>query len=237
MRILALVPARGGSKRLPGKNIRLFGGRPLVVWSIQAAAGLPGICDVLLSTDSAEIADVARAAGALVPWLRPADLATDLATSVDVAVHALDWYEREHEPVDGMLLLQPTSPLRSREAVARACDLFSRMGGRSVVAVCPARSHPMLCYRLDGTVLVPFISGIAEKVRTQDFPAAFQLCGALYLVAPATLRSERSILGSDPVPLVLESDVESVDIDTNADWVMAEALLNLSVERKKATSP
>ncbi|NDB69694.1 MAG: acylneuraminate cytidylyltransferase family protein, partial [Methylocystaceae bacterium] len=93
MKILALVTARGGSKRLPGKNLRKLDGIPLIVWSINIAKGVDTICDILVSTDSPSIANVARDAGALVPWLRPAELATDTATSVDVSLHALDWYE------------------------------------------------------------------------------------------------------------------------------------------------
>ena len=90
MSILAIIPARGGSKRLPGKNLRLLGGRPLIAWSIEAAKGLPGLSDILLSTDDSAIAEAGRAAGATVPWLRPAALATDDASSVDVCLHALD---------------------------------------------------------------------------------------------------------------------------------------------------
>lgn len=91
MRILALIAARGGSKRLPGKNIRVLGGKPLIVWSIDAARGIPEICDILVSTDDPAIAAVCSEAGAYVPWLRPEGLATDTASSVDVALHALDW--------------------------------------------------------------------------------------------------------------------------------------------------
>ena len=101
MRILALVTARAGSKRLPGKNIRPLGGKPLIVWSIDIAKNIREICDILVSTDCPDIAAVSQKAGAYVPWLRPAELATDTASSVDVAIHALDWYEAEKGAVDG----------------------------------------------------------------------------------------------------------------------------------------
>ena len=95
MKILALITARKGSKRLPGKNNRLLGGKPLIIWSIDVAKGIPEICDVLVSTDDSEIAEISRNAGAFVPWLRPSNIATDNATSEEVALHAIDWYERE----------------------------------------------------------------------------------------------------------------------------------------------
>jgi CMP-N,N'-diacetyllegionaminic acid synthase len=104
MKILVLIPARGGSKRLPGKNIRLLGDRPLIVWTIDLAKNIPKICDILVSTDDIAIAEVASKAGALVPWLRPAELATDTATSVDVCLHALDWYEKEYSYCNQHLL-------------------------------------------------------------------------------------------------------------------------------------
>lgn len=100
MRILALITARGGSKRLPGKNIRVLGGKPMIAWSIDVARGTPEICDILVTTDDPAIATVCAEAGALVPWLRPAELATDTASSVDAALHALDCYEAEKGVVD-----------------------------------------------------------------------------------------------------------------------------------------
>ena len=126
MRILAFITARGGSKRLPGKNIRSLGGNPLIVWSIEVAKDISDICDILVSTDDSAIAETAKDAGALVPWLRPEELATDTAKSADVCLHGLEWYESEKGRVDGLLLLQPTSPFRTRETVLRGIELFRK---------------------------------------------------------------------------------------------------------------
>ena len=126
MRILAFITARGGSKRLPEKNIRPLGGKPLMMWSIDVARDIVDVCDILVSTDDSGIAKIARDGGALVPWLRPAELATDTATSVDVCLHAIDWYEAEKEEADGLMLLQPTSPFRSQETVLRGIELFRK---------------------------------------------------------------------------------------------------------------
>lgn len=225
MKIFALITARSGSKRVPGKNIRPLGGKPLIVWSIDVAKGIPELCDILVSTDDSAIAEVARNAGALVPWLRPPELATDTASSVDVALHALNWYENTHGKIDGLLLLQPTSPFRSRDTVRRGIELFRSNNRRPVVAVSAARSHPLWCFTIEGETMRPFIDGGGLDLRSQDLPAAFEVNGSLYLVAPADLRKLRSFYGTDAVPLVVEQTDESIDIDTERDWRIAEAIV------------
>ncbi len=224
MKILVLVPARGGSKRLPGKNIRQLNGKPLIVWSIDVVKGMPVICDVLVSTDNREIADVALAAGALVPWLRPADLATDTASSVDVALHALDWYENERGAVDGLLLLQPTSPFRTSKTIERGIALFKQHDLRPVIGVSPADSHPMWCYKVDGATMKPFIEEGGLHMRSQDLPPAYVVNGTFYLLAPNDLRRQHKFYSDDMVPLTIESPEECIDIDTERDWKIAETI-------------
>jgi CMP-N,N'-diacetyllegionaminic acid synthase len=225
VRILAVIAARGGSKRLPGKNVRSLGGRPLIGWSIAAAQRLGGLCDILVTTDAPAIAELARDAGALVPWLRPAALASDEASSVDVCLHAVDWYESEKGAVDGVLLLQPTSPFRRHETLQRGVELFQANGRLPVVGVSPAKSHPAWCFRVQGQRMFPFIGGDGLLLRSQDLPAAYAINGAFYLVAPAHLREHRSFYGPDMVPLAMDDPAESLDIDSEWDWRMAEALL------------
>jgi N-acylneuraminate cytidylyltransferase len=222
-RILALVTARAGSKRVPGKNQRLLAGRPLIAWSVEAARGIAGICEILVSTDDAAIAAAGRDAGALVPWLRPAELASDTASSVDVCLHALDWYESQRCAVDGLLLLQPTSPFRSRETLSRGIAMFYAAHRRPVVAVSPAASHPLWCFQLHGQTLRPYIEGADCSARSQDLPPAYVLNGALYLIEPQRLRQRRSFYGEDMLPLVIHDPVEAIDIDTEWDWIVAQA--------------
>jgi CMP-N,N'-diacetyllegionaminic acid synthase len=229
MRVLALIAARGGSKRVPGKNLKVLGGRPLIGWSVRAAAGLPDVCDTMVSTDSEEIAAAARSLGALVPWLRPAEIATDTASSVDVCVHALDWYEAARGPVDGLLLLQPTSPFRRRESLEQGLRQFAMSGGRPVVGVSLAASHPMWTYRIDESAgaegtMRPFVDG-AGDLRSQDLPPAYVINGAFYLIAPFQLRTGRSFTSADMTPLVMNQPGEALDIDTEWDWQLAESLL------------
>jgi CMP-N-acetylneuraminic acid synthetase len=224
VRILAVIPARGGSKRVPGKNIRPLGGKPLIEWSIDVAENNADISDVLVSTDDDAIAEVARRAGALVPWLRPAELATDSAASVDVCLHALDWYESARGKVDGLMLLQPTSPFRSRETVQRALELFCGNSRRSVIGVSPALSHPLWCLQVNGDSLRPFIEQGGVPTRSQDLPPAYVINGALYLIQPDELRTRRSFRNDATMPLIIAEPAECIDIDTEWDWRIAQAL-------------
>jgi CMP-N,N'-diacetyllegionaminic acid synthase len=221
LRILALIPARGGSKRLPGKNKRLLGDKPLICWSIQSAQGIPDICDILVSTDDHEIAEISKAAGALVPWLRPEDLATDTATSIDVALHALNWYEMEHGVVDGLLLLQPTSPFREKSNTKHGIELFTKHGQRQVVSVTPTHDHPMWAMKMQGEFLEPYMKGGGGNTRAQDLPPAYMLNGNFYLTSPQKLRECNSFLSDETIPLLIESQKESLDIDTEWDFEIA----------------
>jgi CMP-N,N'-diacetyllegionaminic acid synthase len=226
MRILALIPARGGSKRLAGKNIRILGNKPLIHWSIDVAKGIPEICDILVSTDDAEIAATSKEVGALVPWLRPAELATDVAGSVEVALHALDWYEAEMGVLDGLLLLQPTSPFRSKESIRKGIKLFEKHAKRTVLGVSPTSSHPMWTLKVENGFLVPYMQNSGLKMRSQDLPEAYVVNGCMYLISPAELRSCRSFAGAPSIPLLIESPREALDIDTEWDFFVAEVVAN-----------
>lgn len=228
MRILVLIPARGGSKRLPGKNILLLGGKPLIVWSIDVARNIHDICDILVSTDDPAIAEICIDAGAFVPWLRPPELATDITGSVDVALHALDWYEAEKGVVDGVLLLQPTSPFRSKINLKRGIKLFKQHGGKAVLGVSPTQAHPMWTLKMEGNYLVPFMQESGLEIRSQDLSPVYVVNGSFYLITPAELRTRRSFVGDKTIPLVTTSEKESIDIDTVWDFKVAEVILNNS---------
>lgn len=226
MRILALITARGGSKRLPGKNIRLLGDKPLIVWSIDVVEGIPEICDILVSTDDPAIAAVSIEAGAYVPWLRPAELSTDTASSVDVALHALDWYETEKGAVDGILLLQPTSPFRTKATVNRGLELFRKHGHQPVLGVSPTHAHPMWTLRIEAEYLAPYMKEHGLEKRSQDLPPVYVVNGSFYLISPTELRACRSFTGEKAVALLIEPKKEALDIDTDFDWLCATASLN-----------
>ena len=222
MKILALVTARKGSKRLPNKNIRLLGNKPLIVWTINSAKNIPEICDILVSTDDQAIVSISKDIGAYVPWLRPVDLATDTASSVDVALHALNWYESERGAVDGILLLQPTSPFRTKETIQRGIELFKKYNCLPVLGVSPVNSHPMWTLKMSGEYLIPFLDGQNFGTRAQNLPLAYEVNGSFYLITPSELRASNSFLGKKTIPLVINSPRESKDIDTDWDFKIAE---------------
>ena len=231
MKILALILARGGSKRLPGKNIRLLGGKPLIVWSIDVAKHIHEICDILVSTDDPVIESVSKEAGALVPWIRPADLATDTASSVDTALHALDWYEAENGPVDGLLLLQPTSPFRTKKTVRKGISLFKKNNNQTVLGVSPTHAHPMWTFKKDGKYLVPFMQENGFNMRSQDLPAAYVVNGSLYLITPTALRTNLTFIQNNTIPLIIEEKCEALDIDTEYEFSIAEVIACKALKR------
>lgn len=222
-RLLAVVPARGGSKRLPRKNVRPLAGKPLIVWTIEAAREAGVFDEVLVSTDDAEIAAVARAAGGRVPWLRPAELSTDAATSAAVLQHALAAHESSHGEVDAVVLLQPTSPLRRAEAIRAAVAQFrADPQRRSVVSVSPAAPHPAWAFTLDGATMTPYAGWELLGLRSQDLPPAYVLNGAIYVLPAETVREGGPLLRPGLQAYVMADAEAAVDIDTELDWELAE---------------
>ena len=226
MRILALILARGRSKRLPGKNIRVLGGRPLIGWSIDTGKLIPEVCDILVSTDDPKIQDIAKGLGAYTPWLRPKELSADNPSSVDAALHALDWYESKHGVVDGLLLLQSTSPFRGIEKIKEGVELFSTHDCDSVIGVSPTHAHPKWTFTIENNILSPFLSDHGLNTRSQDLESAYVINGSFYLISPGALRQEKSFFVEGALPLVIDSRIESLDIDTEQDWQYAEYCLN-----------
>ena len=222
MRILAVIPARGGSKRVPGKNMRKLGNKPLINWTIDSAFNTPELSAIMVSTDDPQIAEIAQSAGATVPWLRPIKLATDESKSVDVAIHALDWYETENGKVDGILLLQPTSPFRSQASIQKGIELFIKHNYQTVIGVTPTHAHPMWTFKQKGNYLVPYIDGLGFKTRSQDLPLAYLVSGSFYLISPKELRIQNSFVTPKIIPLLIESPQEALDIDTEWDFKLAE---------------
>jgi len=226
-RLLAIIPARAGSKRLPRKNLLKLGGKPLIAWTINAALESGCFVDILVSTDDLEIAEFAQGEGALVPWLRPKELATDTATSVEVVLHSLDWYESERGVVDGVMLLQPTSPFRSVETIRDAALRFKESNFTTpLVSVCRAASHPVWTFLVQDQRMIPYCGWEYLKVRSQELPSAFTLNGAIYVSTPYRIRKARSLLAEDMGAIIMEDEEESLDIDTQDDWVLAEQIIH-----------
>lgn len=217
---LALIPARGGSKGIPRKNIRELAGKPLIAWTIQAALAAEGVERVVVSTEDEEIAEVARNWGAETPFLRPAELATDTAPGIAPVLHAID-----HLPGhDSLILLQPTSPLRSAAQIEGLLSFAAEREAASVVSVCEIEEHPSWMFHKapDGT-LAPY-ADLAETRRRQDLPSLYSLNGAMYWVRTDWLRETRSLVGEGTLGFSMDAE-SSTDIDTMLDWRVAELLM------------
>lgn len=223
-RVLALIPARGGSKGLPGKNIQPVDGRPLLDWSITAARGSRYVDRVILSSDDEAIIDVARACGCDVPFRRPAALATDEATTLDVILHALDALPG----YDLLVLLQPTSPLRASADIDTACERLVDHGASSCVSVCAVEQSPYWMYTIDDGQLRPIVEMPAGVARRQDLPPVYMLNGAVYAVDIVRLRVTRTIITTDTVAHVMPME-RSIDIDTAADFEAFQRMVSAGV--------
>jgi len=226
---LFLIPARGGSKGLPGKNLRTVGGIPLVSRAArtarQAARRLPGHGHrVVCSTDAPEIAAAAKAWGAEVPFLRPEALATDAADSADVALHALDWFGARGETFAALALLQPTTPLTVSEDLLGALRLFEEGGGAPVATVSPSH-HPFWTYHVEGGRLRPAVASEREVLRRQDVAPCYELNGAAFIVDPGALRRTRRFVEPDGTLAHVMPTERGIDIDTEMDLRQCEAVL------------
>ncbi|MBU5355391.1 acylneuraminate cytidylyltransferase family protein [Paenibacillus barcinonensis] len=221
---LGVIPARGGSKGLPGKNIRLLDGKPLIEYSIEAALKSGCVTRVVVSTDDESIAHVARLAGAEVPFLRPAELATDEAKSIDVLRHAVQHYEEKGHHHEHVLLLQPTSPLRTATDIREAMKQFLQSDADSLQSIAPARTHPYLLRQRTGIgQLTPYLE--AEfHLRRQDLEKVYELNGALYLMKRNLLMEQGKIVGASNQGYIMPAE-RSIDIDTLWDFQLAEWIL------------
>jgi CMP-N,N'-diacetyllegionaminic acid synthase len=226
MNVLALVPARGGSKGIPDKNLRPLKGRSLLEYVARAAADSGVVSRIVLSTDSAPIAAEGRRVGFEVPFMRPAEIARDDTPMLPVVDHAVDFLERSGWAPEIIVLLQPTSPLRRAEHIRAAVQQLRDGNADSVVTVVELPRHlsPDYLMRVEDGRLVPFLAHGASVTRRQDARPAYVRDGTVYAFWRRTLRDTRTIYGHDCRPLVL-SPRDSLTIDTPEDWDEAERRL------------
>ena len=218
-RVLALIPARGGSKGIPRKNVKPLGGVPLIEWTIRAAQDSRYIDSVVVSTDDAEIKSVSKNAGAEVPFTRPAELSTDSATGLSDVRHALD----QLPGYDLVVLLQPTSPLRSVDDVDAAIEMV-HSSKCMVVSVVEAAKSPFWMFGLssDG-LLQPLMNEGLSRTNRQELPRAYVLNGAVYAANVNDFVNHESFLSPSTRALIMPAE-RSIDIDTELDWSLAELM-------------
>ena len=225
-KILAVIPARGGSKGLPKKNIRVLGDKPLIAWSIEAGKRSRYIDSITISTDSQEIAAIAKQWGGNVPFLRPEELATDTAKGIDAILHAIHWHRDNGEPFDLVLVLQPTSPLRTADHIDRAIELLFEKNAGAIVSVCPVDHHPWWCNSLpeDGR-MKGFLRPEILNTNRQELPPFYRLNGAVYVADIDFLEATHSFISDETFAYVMAAE-SSIDIDSDFDFKLAELLLS-----------
>ncbi len=227
MEVLAVIPARGGSKGIPGKNLRLLAGRPLLSYSCDAARFSRCVTRTVVSTDDAGIADVARGLGAQVPFLRPSNLASDDAPMLDVLRHVVtELRTRERYSADVLVLLQPTSPLRTASHVDAVVTQLLESGADSVVTVVevPHRFNPTSVLTMEDGRLTPLHESTSPPTRRQDKPRVFARNGPAVLAVRTSVLESGSLYGDDSRAVVMSLE-ESLDIDDPIDLELAEWFL------------
>lgn len=222
-KVLALIPARGNSKGIKKKNIIDLCGKPLIAYTIEVAKSCKYIDDVVVSTDNAEIADIARHFGAEIPFMRPDELASDTAKTISAVIHAIETLKSLGRQYDILILLQPTQPLRSIEDMEKSLEKFIAVGCKNLVSVSAVNDHPILIRSIgeDGRLL-PLLNQ-SSSVRRQDMPPYYRVNGCIYINNIDTL-TENTSLNDNEIPYIMEQS-HSVDIDDLSQLEMAKYYL------------
>lgn len=226
-KILGLIPARGGSKGLPRKNIKPLLGKPLIAWTIEQALASKYLNRVVVSTDDKEIAEISKKYGAEVPFIRPKELAEDNAKGIDVVLHAIDWLKEndKQKQYDLIMLLQPTSPLRKSEDIDKAIELLFLKEAKAIVSVCEVDHNPLWTNTLpeDGCMKDFIRKEIMNKNR-QELLVFYRLNGAIYLAYCNYLKQCKNFIGKETFAYKMPRE-RSIDIDSEIDLNLAEVLI------------
>ena len=222
--IIAIIPARGGSKGIPRKNIKKLGSKPLIAYTIEEALKSKCLDHVFVSTEDPEIANISKEYGAQVID-RPASLAKDTSKTVNAVLHAIEYLERDGIHPHTVVLLQPTSPLRDVEDIDAAVNLFLDNECDSVISVCEPDHSPFWCFTMSGKYLKPILDKKFDDTRRQDLPRVVTPNGAIYISSPETIRRYKGFYGDRIIPYCMPPE-RSIDIDTPLDFTIAEVLIN-----------
>ena len=222
-KILGLIPARGGSKGIPHKNITDLCGKPLIYYTIAAGKASKYIDSVVVSTDDEKIADISLSYGGDVPFMRPAAIASDNSKTIDSVLHAIDTLEKLGRSYDTIVLLQPTQPLRTSDDIDSAIEKYMKFNCIPLVSVCPVSDNPLLIRSIEGDRLQPLLN-LNSTCRRQDMPSFYRVNGCIYINESKDLTINTSF-NDNPLPFIMESS-HSVDIDDPIDLKMAEIMLN-----------
>lgn len=232
-KIVCIIPARSGSKRLPGKNVKKIGGKPMIAHAILAAKGSKYVDRVIVSTDDVEIAKVARKYGAEVPFIRPAELASDTAPTLLVLQHAIAHIENQDKfKPDLIVLIQPTNPLVKSEDIDGTIEKIIAAKTNSCFTVCEIHQRPEWMYLLDNKKPKLFLASASKTKRSQDLPKLAIINGAVYVTRYDTLMKKNLIRDNSNTSIYLMPKERSVDIDDHLDFKIAEALIKFDKNKK-----
>lgn len=224
-KILAIIPARGGSKGIPGKNIVSLLGKPLIAWTIEAAKACSFIDKLVVSTDDTDIASISKQFGVEVPFIRPGRLATDQSNATEVILHCIEWFEKKHEYYDLILFLQPTSPLRTGLDIKNAIEQLFKLNAKSIISVCETEHHPFWANQLPEDLCLKDFIKSNVNVNRQELPKFYRLNGALYLSYIDYFKNNNSFWGMETYAYIMNK-TNSVDIDSMIDLRLAEILMS-----------
>lgn len=226
MKILGLIPARGGSKSIPNKNIRLFGGKPLITYSIELLKKSKLIDRIIVSTDSKKIADISKKTGAEIPFYRPKKLSQDNTPMIDVIKHTINHLKNmdSYNP-DIITLLQPPSPLRTLQMVEKSIKILKKSNSTSVISVAEVKTHPFLSFCLGRKYLKPFLPNFEKHTIRQKRKPFFYPTGLIYTFRTTNLTKFNSLYGPKIMPLIVKEKELNVDIDDPFDWFIGEMTL------------
>jgi N-acylneuraminate cytidylyltransferase/CMP-N,N'-diacetyllegionaminic acid synthase len=222
MKALAIIPARALSKRVPAKNIKALNGRPLILYTIEAAKNASSIERVVVSTDSEEIAQISKKAGAEVPFLRPSNLAQDTSPTLDAVRHAVTYLEKEEGyKAEFICILQPTSPFRTSSHIDEAMALLKEEGAEALVSVREVREHPYWMVHIVEGRIKGFLKNPFRYFQHQMLPMLYILNGAIYILRRKRLQNKYPF--KDAVAYIMDQ-TSSIDIDTEEDFLFAESI-------------
>lgn len=226
MKTLFLIPARGGSKGIPRKNIKELNGKPLIQYSIDVARRLTGDENICVSTDDREIIEVVEKSGLEVPFIRPESLAADTATTNDVICHALNFYKDKGTAYDNIVLLQPTSPLRTADQVKGAMNLYS--DDIDMVVSVKENKGSVILFKENAKGYLEHVFDTANGIRRQDALRLYEYNGAIYVMNSRSIL-EKSMSGFTKIKKYIMSEKDSIDIDNMLDWKMCEIIIKYNI--------
>lgn len=228
MKILAIIPARGGSKGIPNKNMRKLVGKPLIEYTINSAKKSKLVSRIIISTDSKKIAKIGKNLNIDIPFIRPKKISGDKATSFEVVKHTLEFLEKNESYIpDIIVLLQPTNPLRSTALIDKVINNLKKSKADTVITVQKIKQHPYSAFWKKGKYLKPFKENFQEFSRRQSTPALYHNTGDVYAFWNKTVKKYNSFYGKKIQPIILSDEFSLIDIDSDFDVFVCESIMKL----------